>query len=407
MLNSLTKLKLSLFFSNNKNLLLLANIFWYANLGFINTFIGIYYFSLSDGNYLLTGFLIGIPALSLVISSFIFGNLADLIGEKKVITFAFAALVISDISYYLIEDSVTFFFAYIFFNFLLASFGPSMNRLASRSVKQGEDIFGIMGAISSFGYFIGTVIGGFLYDQLEMSTIFLLALFSASYGLFTITRLKESNTTVDHVNSESMPKESNKIFNKETLKLICSKNVIAMFMIGFILYLGANLSGPFFYIYLNTELGMKGWLWGLMNGFATLLGMFSAWGIGKYLHTNFRIPTLYSIIGYFIVYLVFWLTNDILLLFLVYAIPAYAGLMVSAPALVAASVPEKVRGTAMGLLIALQNLGLGFGAIFGGIISEHYNSALNNFLFSAVISLIPLAITIIFLKNHKESKEIT
>ena len=177
--------------NNTEIILLLVNAFWFINLSFMSMFVGLHFFQLSEGDYILTGFLMGIPYLTMTISSFIFGKLADVRGERIILIVAFSAVIISDFVYYLITDSITFFIVYILFNLPFAAYQPALNRFCSRIVKD-RDIFGRLTAFTSIGSLIGTISAGFIFDRYGMYPIFILGLISGLIGFFGVLFMRTS-----------------------------------------------------------------------------------------------------------------------------------------------------------------------------------------------------------------------
>ena len=381
--------------------IMIFNIPW----GLVQPFLSPYFFELTKGDYYLTGLLNGIPFVTMVVSVFFFGWVVDKIGSKIVMILGFIFFIILLVTLLLISDPLLFFLDYIVINGLLACFSPAVLKYASL-VKTKINIFGALGAAISFGYFIGSYIGGILYDIYGMGILYLLGLGTCVIGLLLTIRMRnirqsEENMETNHEGNINDPSTSSQNLIS-TLRN--SKLVIIIFIIAIIQTFQGSFSGMFVSVYLISELGAPSFVLGLTYGIATLSGTFAAHYAGKLGSKHgYKTILLICFIGYLLVWTVFFNSIDNYLLpALSYTLPIFVGLMVAGPAIVSLHIQENQRGTVMGMFSACQNLGLGIGTILGGYYAGIQTSIHSNFEISAYGAIILILFTLIFFKNGKK-----
>jgi MFS family permease len=380
--------------------IMIFNIPW----GLIQPFISPFFFDLTQGDYFLTGLLNGIPFITMVVSVFIFGWVVDKVGSKIVMNLGFFLFIILFITLLLISNQYLFFLDYVVINGLLACFSPAVLKYASL-VKTEINIFGALGGAISFGYFIGSFIGGILYDILGMQILYFLGLGSCVLGLILTLRMRnilqsEENNILgnsSHIYASSNPSQSLGSI------LINSKLVITILIIALIQTFQGSFSGMFVSVYLISELEAPSYIIGLSYGIATLSGTFTAQYAGKYgAKFGYKAILLICFAGYLLVWIVFFNSIDNYLLPAIsYTIPIFVGLMVAGPAIISHYIKENQRGTVMGMFSACQYLGLGIGTILGGFYAETTMSIHSNFEISAYGAIILILFTFIFFRNEK------
>ncbi|MHA2305198.1 MAG: MFS transporter [Candidatus Hodarchaeales archaeon] len=384
--------------------MMVFNIPW----GLVQPFISPYFFELTQGDYYLTGLLNGIPFITMVVSVFFFGWVVDKIGSKIVMILAFIFFIILLITLLLIADPYFFFLDYIVINGLLACFSPAVLKYASL-VKTEINIFGALGAAISFGYFIGSYIGGILYDIYGMGILYLLGLGTCVIGLLLTIRMRnirQSEENMEEYLGENINDPSTSSQNLiSTLRN--SKLVIVIFTIAIIQTFQGSFSGMFVSVYLIAELGAPSFVLGLAYGVATLSGTFAAHYAGKFgSKYGYKTMLLICFTGYLLVWTVFFNSIDNYLLpALSYTLPIFVGLMVAGPAIVSRYIQENQRGTVMGMFSACQYLGLGIGTILGGYYAGIHSSIHSNFEISAYGAVILILFTVIFFRNEKNDKK--
>ncbi len=385
--------------------ILLVNMIFTIPWGLIQPFISPYFFDLTKGDYFFTGLLNGIPYITMIVSVFAFGWLVDRIGSKKVMIIGFIVFIALFVTLLFIRDPYLFFIDYVILNSLLACFYPAVMKYTSL-LKGNTNIFGALGASTSFGYFIGSFVGGILYDILGMDILYILGLGTCVVGFFLTLRIRKSDYLQE--NDPTIVSDSHNTFTDNLRNIISisitSKIVIVLFIIASIQTFQGSFSGMFVSVYLISELGLPSSLLGLIFGIATLSGTFAAHYAGKIGEKRgYKGILLICFVGYLLVWITFhFAVNDTLFPALAYTLPIFVGLMVAGPVIITKYIPEHYRGTFMGMFAASQYLGLGMGAILGGVNAGIQQSVHANFGISASITVILILVTVFFLKIEKQ-----
>jgi MFS family permease len=269
------------------------------------------------------------------------------------------------------------------------------------------NIFGALAASTSFGYFLGSYVGGNLFDIFGMDLLYFLGLIICILGFILVFFINDLQTKKGNQvpNPSSMnPKNPNSqnIFSI----LFNSKILLVLFVIAVVQSLQASFGGMFFSVYFISELGAPASLLGLVFGIATLSGTFASHYAGKIGEKRGYKPILFlSYVGYFLVWIsIYFSVDNYLLPAIAYSLPIYMGLMVTGPVLITRHVPEMKRGTFMGILSGTQNLGFGIGTVLGGVYAEMQQTVRHNFGVSAILSVILILFLLAAFKEKKEIK---
>jgi MFS family permease len=171
-------------------LILVINMVFTIPWGLIQPFIGPYFFDLTQGDYYLTGLLNGIPLLTMVGSVFVFGWIVDKIGSKIVMSAGFIIFITLFITLLFITDPLLFFIDYIILYSLLSCFNPAVLKYTSL-LKSKMNLFGALAASTSFGYFLGSYVGGNLLDEFGMDLLYFLGLIICIMGFFLVIFIRD------------------------------------------------------------------------------------------------------------------------------------------------------------------------------------------------------------------------
>jgi predicted MFS family arabinose efflux permease len=207
--------------------------------------------------------------------------------------------------------------------------------------------------------------------------------------------------------AQSNPSNPNNSNSQSVFSILFSTRILlVLFIIGIIQTFQGSFSGMFFSVYFISELGAPASLLGLVYGIATLSGTFVSHYAGKYGEKRGYKPVLFiCFLGYLLVWLTIYLSgNNYILPALAYTLPIYIGLMVTGPVIITRHVPERKRGTFMGILSGTQNFGWGLGAFLGGVYAGTQLTLRNNFGISAIISVLLILVLIFGFKEEKENR---
>lgn len=384
------------------SLVLLLNMVFTIPWGLIQPFISPYFFDLTQGDYYLTGLLNGIPLLTMVVSVFVFGWLVDKIGSKVVMMTGFFIFIILFITLLLINDPFLFFIDYVVLYSLLSCFNPAILKYTSL-LQSNLNVFGALAASTSFGYFLGSYVGGNLFDVFGMDILYFLGLFFCVLGFLLVSFIADIRTQNNNPKSAISPinpleSNSHNIFSI----LFNSRILLILLVIALIQTFQGSFAGSFFSVYFTKELGAPASLLGLVFGIATLSGTIASHYAGKIGEKRGYKPVLFVLyIGYVLIWtIIFFSVNDYLLPALAYTLPIYMGMMIAGPALITRYVPESKRGTFMGILSACMNLGFGIGTILGGWYANTQQTIRYNFGISAILAVFLILFLLIAFKEE-------
>lgn len=382
-------------------LILVINMVFTIPWGLIQPFISPYFFDLTEGDFFLTGLLNGIPLLTMVGSVFVFGRIVDRIGSKVIMLVGFLIFIVLFITLLLITDPLIFFIDYVILYSLLSCFNPAVLKYTSL-LKSKMNLFGALAASTSFGYFLGSYVGGNLLEEFGMELLYFLGLFVCILGVFFVLVIKDLKT----VDSEPEINSSNQNNNNShsVLSILLNSRILQiLFIISLIQALQGSFGGMLFSVYFTKELMAPASLLGLVFGIATLLGTGASYFAGILGEKRGYKPILLiCFIGYFIIWItIFFSVDNYFPPALAYTLPIYIGLLVTGPVLISNNVPEKKRGTFMGIFSSSQNLGFALGTILGGYIASINDTIRYNFAIAAFVSVVLIIFLLIAFKEKK------
>jgi MFS family permease len=330
--------------------------------------------------------------------------LSDKFGSKKVVLTSLAFYSMSFFCYYFIgENPVIFFLAYIGFNIIISAFIPAFNRLISFEEKERAERFGKLGMIASFGFLVGSLVVSLLIGRVPFLTMFLMAAGISLLPFLLAFRLKDPtlnfNESIHHPAqiSDSIP-----LIKEEWDKL----PVYLLLFLFVITQITNSFFVSFFAIFIEFELKQSvSWV-GIVNTVATLLGIGGTYLVGKIVQKikNKKPLVVLALILYpLLPFCVFMILNPILV-FALYSIPVYSIFFVLIPVFLSENSLKSERGRLMGFYSSSQYIGLSIGTIIGALLASYNGVVKPNFLIAALIGLLGLMIGVIFFKDPSQEK---
>ncbi|MHA1793143.1 MAG: MFS transporter [Promethearchaeota archaeon] len=263
--------------------------------------------------------------------------------------------------------------------------------LLTRTSRQGS-VLSTLSAIETLSFASGTLIGGFIYDAIGIGSIFIIGVIFSLISVLIIITCKPFTIVDDKlmvvadapVNNSSMRFAGVRTFKKRmTLKKL----------IIFILMLNVSI-GIFFPFYspFIISIGGNATLIGLSHAIACFAAVFVVKALGWIAdNKNAFIPLLYGNIGYLVLFTIFLLTTNPIIIILSWSFPLFV-YFVGASYIVTQITSPRARGRAFSLTIISQLSGIATGAIIGALISIWKSYEL--LLLSGAIGL---GITLLFL----------
>ena len=388
----------------------LVYLLYHLPVAMSSPFIAWYFFNLSGGDYWGAGLIVSIPYIVFIFSTAFFGRLSDILGSKKVIILALLSQLTSFIVYFNVSEPWVFFFVYIFFNVLISAFSPAYNRYVSfsKDVDQGE-VFGRLASWASLGFFLGSVITALLLGNNgeDFRLLFLVAAAFSSLALISALFLTTDLKSVSEIASKSSNIKLPSISVLRTLQPIL-KPIIVMLILVLITQTTNSLYVGLFAIFIENELEQSvNWV-AIINSTATIIGIVATLLVGKLLVRNFPKKHLINIglwIYFLLPFLTFIFSNEPLLVFSLYSIPAYATFFVVTPVIISENTLEVHRGFSMGLYSAFMFCGQAIGTLIGAYIASNTGLIRYNFALSAALAFIAIFIGLFFYKDYNSTND--
>lgn len=366
---------------------------YYSGMGLTIPFISWHFYELSGNSFIATAFLIAIPYFFTLVTSFIYGIITDLFGSKKVIIFTLSCYMLSFVYYYLVTDSLYFFIGYIVFTLLFSGFVSAFQRLRSLQEQDNkEKEFGNLGSIASLGFLSGSFLAGLLIDNIGLLPLFLIAMVTSLVAILLAFALED--VKIDDT------EESSTIVNFDGKNGSNNNYLLTLILIlGIVVTINftSTIYSQFFSIFLENE--VEGGSVGLLakaNTIATLIGLVVSQTIGRIMNSkNSVLLLISSLLLYIGIPLIIYYSDNVVPIFIVYCIPAYAVSIVVMPVLLSQRASPKNRGKVMGAYTSAQYIGSTLGVLAGGFLAEINQVILPNFLLSAFVAFIGLLLGIL------------
>ncbi|MHA2225475.1 MAG: MFS transporter [Candidatus Hodarchaeales archaeon] len=361
-------------------------------------FISWYFFKISGENFWGAGLIISVPYIFFIFSTGFFGKLSDLFGSKNIVIVSLVTSTLSFLSYYFIQNSLTFFFVYIFFNLLISGFLPSFNRLMSfqKNNRHRAEKFGRLGMIASVGFLLGSILASFTIVSIEsFRFMFLIAAGVSFITLLLAFNLKEKKKPRELITESSKTEWSQ---NEKSMVM----NVSIILIIFALTQVTNSVFINFFAIFIEKELNEPVTWVAIVNSIATFLGIIATNFIGKIVYIYKKKKLILLAVGlYTIVPLFTYIINNSILILALYCIPVYAILFVLIPVYISENTSNLRRGQAMGLYSSSQYVGQAVGTITGAGISSITGLVRPNFLLATLIGSVSILVTIFFFNEEK------
>ena len=375
----------------NRNTLkvLIVSLLWSMGFSFSWIFIGVYIYQLSS-DLLLSTLFYSVPQTAWIIGSIIWGVLSDVKFRRKMIlggsSILFGLLLLPFIFTQNPLILILFFTAAYFF---AAGRNASLNAYITIVEKERGKALSWVIMAGSTGWFMGSLVSGFIYENLNPIILFLFAsLFIITAGITAFT-LKEAKRDKVH-SSVSHFRVYLNLFKKPIIAVVC--------VAGLVIYVSQNLVSSMFSVYFVNGLGGTPTLYSIASAAAAGFGILASFALGhlsekKYFGRAGAI--LYSIIGYIIFYSLV-LTKNLAIVAIGWALPFYAGIMIGGPAFVSDHTEEANRSRGMALFDMFASVGTTFGYIFASLII--YSLMLTNIIQAmTLLTELAIAITVITL----------
>jgi MFS family permease len=346
------------------------------------------YVNRESGSLPMVGFIISLPFLAIFIMSFIWGAISDRLGSYKWV------VIVGNIM-----TGLLFFpmpFLSIFNLFMLRAvqvFFLSVNILAVAMVTEmlpdttGEAA-GTVSLFTSSGWLVGGIASGFVYvygDMLLLFPVCGIVAIMTGLMLLPLQRLEKLPAIISL---------------KDTFKLEHSRTIGLILTIISITFIGNRAIFTVFPVYLEQVQSLDAIQIGILSASAGLVGAIFVVGIGKFVDRYGRRPMfIIAVLSYMMIWFALVMTDNLPVVIIVWCIPSWAFMTISATAMISDLTTSKERGRGIGALNSAHNLGQFIGALMSGLIASASHLYVPDviphdfkgvFIFGTIMLLIPL-----------------
>lgn len=346
--------------------------------------------------FLLIGLVGGLPVLIGLVGVYLWGTLSDKWHRRiPFIIFGFLAQAISFFLYIFIQDSLTFLLVTCVAFFFSLGAVPMANAYLTEVKTFKGGAVGLLLATSSLGWAIGAFTGGFLFNLVGMSGLFLLGGVAYLIGIvFILLMTREVPKTINNPrNMFEKPEAETEPSSIKWTPIYSLLILAASISIGAI---GVNAFSFFFGVYLIQEIAGTAEMLGLANGFAALTGLVFTLAAGYGSDRYGRRPIiLLGFAAYAIFMIVYIFVVNPWIVTILWIIPLYP--LVYTASYAAAADLSKVtrRGRAMSTIATANSLGSGIGPIIGGALIQFLIPTLRgNMLFAVVFNTLAFVLVL-------------
>jgi MFS family permease len=360
-----------------------------------------------SGDDFLVGLMFALPAFATIATTFFWGMLSDYIGKRKPILIYCGVIVSLLFFIFPYLNAVQLIIARTIQTMFISSSILSF-AIVTEYFPHAKGTF--IGDLQLFGG-VGSTIGGLLVGVLLSSTM----LFQGSPELlsfFTLCGLLFLFSTaylvpINEVKKEPIKRPLKDMFAFGDLEKGRLNQIRNLCLSVAVIYIALLMVYALFPIFVEEEVlestANATLVVGILSALASAGGMVGS-GLAGRLCDRFgrRIVFLVTIVLYIIVIIIYALIRNIYVIAILWSIPLYPFLFVSATAMVSDLTTNVERGRGIGLLNSSMNLGAGFGGLIGG-----YAARLWDFQFVFGVGLIFVAISLVIALFTKETLERT
>lgn len=343
--------------------LLISLAFWSLGISLSWLFLGLYVYWISDSIFLVTLFSF-LPQITWIVSSLIWGYLGDRFQLRRI------PLILASLGYgffllpfWFTQNTFLLLVAYSLANLFGGAHNISTNAYVTLLREKKAEAVGFTVTANSVGWTVGTLLSGLLLEMnINPQFLFLLAaivFISSGVILFSIEEIK--------IRTEIYPSGLH-----EYLRLLKNKSISLTVFSIFLLYSGIYIIYSVFNVYFVSGLGGSVLLYGIASGMASLLGGIVAHIFGK-IAENPKIGRikviLISYIGYIFFISVLLISQDPIVVAIMWMLPIFAGIIVGIPAFIADHTEEINRSKGMALFDGFQNMGIAGGYFLSTMIA--------------------------------------
>lgn len=306
----------------------------------------------------MVGYISSLPFLAIFVMSFVWGAVADRIGSYKwpVIAGNLAMGVMFFPMPFLDIRGLFILRAIQVFPYSANVLGVAMvTEMLPKNKGEGTASVSLW---TSVGWLLGGMLSGILYFYGGMPIVFpLCGILSFSTGIILLPMGK-------------LDKPQAPITINDTFRLRNGRTIGFMLFIIGLTYVANRAVFTVFPVYLTDIQHLNSVEIGLLSSTAGIMGAIVVVAIGRYVDRSGRRPMfIFAVFSYLAIWLVLLFTDNIILVILVWMVPSWSFMSISATATISDLTSTEERGRGIGAFNSALNLGQFFGAVSSGLVA--------------------------------------
>jgi len=329
--------------------------------GIIWAFLPIHLRSL-HASYLLISLVSLVPAVETIAFSPFWGGILDKTGKShNILLLSFLAEAVGFSTFPLLSNPEGLVIVVSLIGLFSSSFIPVYAAMATVASPQYGRAIGRFWVSASLGYASVTLLGGFLYQYLQVNYLFILGAIYAFSGFLVILFAPSDALTL--TKSLERPRGYWGLLRQRKIALLCLLSVAVL--------VSASAFNSFFTVYLVNILNGSKLVAGLAATATTILGALAYRYVGPLNDRIGRKPVfLFGAAGYAAYYTILYFVTNITVVTILWVLPIYPLAQSASAAFMSDYTSTADRGKGLGLLESALSLGGGLGPLAGGLIAD-------------------------------------
>ncbi len=329
--------------------------------GIIWAFLPIHLRSL-HASYLLISLVSLVPAVETIAFSPFWGGILDKTGKShNILLLSFLAEAVGFSTFPLLSNPEGLVIVVSLIGLFSSSFIPVYAAMATVASPQYGRAIGRFWVSASLGYASVTLLGGFLYQYLQVNYLFILGAIYAFSGFLVILFAPSDALTL--TKSLERPRGYWGLLRQRKIALLCLLSVAVL--------VSASAFNSFFTVYLVNILNGSKLVAGLAATATTIFGALAYRYVGPLNDRIGRKPVfLFGAAGYAAYYTILYFVTNITVVTILWVLPIYPLAQSASAAFMSDYTSTADRGKGLGLLESALSLGGGLGPLAGGLIAD-------------------------------------
>ncbi|XUX00445.1 MAG: MFS transporter [Dehalogenimonas sp.] len=316
------------------------------------------------------GFIAASSTIVGILASLPAGAISDAIGRRRVVLFAAVIFATAPFLYLFVHNAGTLVLVRVYHGLATAILGPVALAIVADTYSKGRgERMGWYSSATLVGRFLAPFVGGLLIIGNDFHLVYLADGVAGFITLLLVTRLPKDST--GNVPVADTLRNNWRKYVKEVSFVFRHKGILATSGVEAAQYFGYGCLETFLPVYLNEKLGFAAWQIGLLFTAQIVVTAFTKPIMGRLSDRYGRIRTIIAglILGGTIIMLILTAASYLLMLILIAASGLGLAIVTSSTsALVADLAREEGRGSALGVMSGIMDIGQSSGPIITGLL---------------------------------------